>query len=155
MLVQEYIPTGRHPTSYRVGTFLGRPIHMLRKSSSLPAPDLATVTWATADSNNEDRDSQARANRALVSDPDVMAFGIRVAAVFPELPLLGIDILRHAATGELHALEINGGGNTWQFSSPHAAPGRAIIGKAERVRQFDAWRTCAERLVDFTRARAT
>lgn len=153
-MVQQYIPTGNHPTSYRVGTFLGRAIHMMRKSSSHPAPDLNGVTWATADSNHEDTSSALPAGRALVEDPEVKAFGLQVAAAFPELPLLGIDILRHAATGELHALEINAGGNTWQFSSPHAAAGRAIIGKEERVRQFDAWRTCAERLVEVTRAQA-
>ena len=43
-----------------------------------------------------------------------MALGIKIAEAFPGLPLLGIDIVKHSETGELFALEVNGGGNTWQ-----------------------------------------
>ena len=35
--------------------------------------------------------------------------------------------------------------------SQHAAGGRLVIGKDERVRQFDAWNTCARALVRKTR----
>ena len=47
--------------------------------------------------------------------PGVLEFGRSVAACFPENPLLGIDVIKDAETGALYALEVNGGGNVWDF----------------------------------------
>jgi len=49
----------------------------------------------------------------------------RVGAVFPNIPLLGLDILRCKSTGKAHVLEINAGGNVWHYSSQLAAKERA------------------------------
>lgn len=157
VLIQEFIPTGPYATSYRVGTFLGRVIHMMKKCSSTPMPDLMApgIEEFAIDSNYESPQSTDFAARELVVDDEMRAFAIKIADVFPGLPLLGIDILKHSETGELFALEINGGGNTWQFSSRHAAPGRLVISKEERVEQFDAWNTCARALVEKTRSHAS
>lgn len=156
-LVQEFVPTGDYPTSYRVGIFLGRVIHMMKKHSNVPIPDLANadIEELNIDSNHESPSENHFAARELVADDEIMAFSTRIAGIFPGLPLLGIDIIRHNKTGELFALEINGGGNTWQFSSRHAAPGRLVISKEERIRQFDAWDTCARALVEKTRMHAS
>jgi glutathione synthase/RimK-type ligase-like ATP-grasp enzyme len=153
VLVQEFIPTGPHATSYRVGTFLGRIIHMMKKSTAARMPDLGTMIGegTSIDSNYD----SASAARELMTDDQIMALAIKIADIFPGLPLLGIDIIKHVETGELFALEVNGGGNTWQFSSRQAAHGRLIIGKEERVRQFDAWNTCARALVETTRSHAS
>jgi hypothetical protein len=156
-LVQEFVPTGDYPTSYRAGIFLGRVIHMMKKRSNIPMPDLAdtSIEELNIDSNHESPGENNFAARELVVDDEIMAFSTRIAGIFPGLPLLGIDIVRHSKTGELFALEINGGGNTWQFSSRHAAPGRLVISKEERVKQFDAWNTCARALVEKTRSHAS
>jgi hypothetical protein len=156
-LVQEFVPTGDYPTSYRAGIFLGRIIHMMKKRSNIPMPDLAdtSIEELNIDSNHESPGENSFAVRELVVDDEIMAFSTRIAGIFPGLPLLGIDIVRHSRTGELFALEINGGGNTWQFSSRHAAPGRLVISKEERVKQFDAWNTCARALVEKTRSHAS
>jgi glutathione synthase/RimK-type ligase-like ATP-grasp enzyme len=153
VLLQEFVPTGPHATSYRVGTFLGRVIHMMKKSTSAPMPDLESMIGegTSIDSNYD----SASAARELVTEDGMMALAIKIADVFHGLPLLGIDIIKHAETGELFALEVNGGGNTWQFSSQQAAHGRLIIGKEERVKQFDAWNTCARVLVEKTRSQAS
>ena len=157
VLVQEFIPTGPYATSYRVGTFLGRVIHMMKKCSSSPMPDLTApgIEEFAIDSNHESPQSTDFAARELVVDDEMKAFAIKIAEVFPGLPLLGIDILKHSETGELFALEINGGGNTWQFLSNHAAPGRLVISKEERIKQFNAWDTCARVLVEKTRMHAS
>ncbi len=149
VLVQEFVPTGDYPTSYRAGTFFGRVIHMMKKRSNIPIPDLAnaSIEALNIDSNHESPGENNFAARELVVDDEIMAFAGRIAKIFPGLPLLGIDIVRHSKTGELFALEINGGGNTWQFSSRHAAQGRLVISKEERVKQFDAWNTCAQVLL--------
>jgi hypothetical protein len=156
-LVQEFVPTGDYPTSYRAGVFLGRVIHMMKKSSNIPIPDLAntSIEDLNIDSNHESPGENNFAARELVVDDEIMALATRIAGIFPGLPLLGIDIVRHSKTGELFALEINGGGNTWQFSSRHAAQGRLVISKEERVKQFDAWNTCARALVETTRSHAS
>jgi hypothetical protein len=157
VLVQEFVPTGDYPTSYRAGIFLGRAIHMMKKRSNVPIPDLtnASIGELNIDSNHEAPGENNFAARELVIDDEIMTFASRIAKVFPGLPLLGIDIIRHSKSGELFALEINGGGNTWQFSSRHAAPGRLVISKEERVKQFDAWNTCARALVETTRSHAS
>lgn len=157
VLVQEFVPTGDYPTSYRAGVFLGRVIHMMKKRSNVPIPDLANarIEELNIDSNHESPGENNFAARELVVDDEIMALSTRIAGIFPGLPLLGIDIVRHSGTGELFTLEINGGGNTWQFSSSHAAPGRLVISKEERVRQFDAWNTCARALVEKTRSHAS
>lgn len=157
VLIQEFIPTGPYATSYRVGTFLGQVIHMMKKCSSSRMPDLTTpgIEEFAIDSNYESPQSADFSARELVIDDEIKAFAIKIAEVFPGLPLLGIDILKHSETGELFALEINGGGNTWQFSSRHAAPGRLVISKEERIKQFNAWDTCARVLVEKTRMHAS
>lgn len=157
VLVQEFVPTGDYPTSYRAGTFLGRIIHMMKKRSNIAIPDMTTSSLEemNIDSNHESPGESDFAARELVVDDEIVAFASRIAGIFPGLPLLGIDIVRHSKTGELFALEINGGGNTWQFSSRHAAPGRLVISKEERVKQFDAWNTCARVLVEKTRSYAS
>ena len=157
VLVQEFVPTGDYPTSYRAGIFLGRVIHMMKKRSNIPVPDLAdtSIEELNIDSNHESPGENSFASRELVIDDEIMAFSTRIAEIFPGLPLLGINIVRHSKTGELFALEINGGGNTWQFSSRHAAQGRLVISKEERIKQFDAWNTCARVLVEKTRSHAS
>lgn len=157
VLVQEFVPTGNYPTSYRAGIFLGRVIHMMKKRSNVPILDLAnaSIEELNIDSNHESPGENNFAARELVVDDEIMALSTRIAGIFPGLPLLGIDIIRHSKTGELFALEINGGGNTWQFSSRHAAQGRLVISKEERVKQFDAWNTCARALVEKTRSHAS
>ena len=153
MLVQEYIPTGARVVCYRAGTFLGKVIHLLKKTGIASVPDIgdAHIEDAVIDSNSEQTDEGRFASRELMRDEAIMKLARKVAAGFPGIPLLGIDILRHSTTGEDYVLEINGGGNTWQFSSDYSAGGRMVIGKDERVRQFDAWDTCARALVAKTR----
>jgi hypothetical protein len=153
VLLQEFIPTGPRATSYRIGTFLGRVIHMMKKTTTAQMPDLSNmVAEGTSIDSNYD---SASATRELLIDDEIMALAIKIADIFVGLPLLGIDIIKHAETGELFALEVNGGGNTWQFSSRSTAHGRLIIGKEERVKQFDAWNTCARALVEKTRSHAS
>ena len=37
---------------------------------------------------------------------------------FPDIPLLGFDIVREVPSGKLYVLEANAVGYVWQFSSP-------------------------------------
>ena len=68
-LVQEFVPTGDYPTSYRAGIFLGRVIHMMKKRSNVPIPDLAnaSIEELNIDSNHESPGENSFAARELVS----------------------------------------------------------------------------------------
>ena len=72
-------------------------------------------------------------------------------AAIPEVPLKGCDIIRDAGSGRLYVLEVNPGGNTWHFSSRFLAGIRARNGpdfEAQRIRQFEAFRTAARVLAE-------
>jgi hypothetical protein len=46
-----------------------------------------------------------------------MALAVRAAAGFPDIPFLGVDVVREHETGRLFVLETNPNGYTWLFSS--------------------------------------
>jgi D-alanine-D-alanine ligase-like ATP-grasp enzyme len=56
---------------------------------------------------------------------DMLDIARRAGAAFPNMPLLGLDLLRCNETDEVYVLEINAGGNVWHYSSPYAAAHRA------------------------------
>jgi hypothetical protein len=118
MIIQEYVHTGPWPTSFRVATVFGEPVYALRMVA-----DTARAT-ISGDVNRP----EAFAGRTIVASSkgcrmstdvpeDVIAFGRRVHEAFPDIPLLGSDIIRDAATGELYALEVNSQGWTLHLAN--------------------------------------
>lgn len=151
MVAQRFVDTGPRPAQMRVLTLFGTPLYaeeikaehdqMISHDSSHEAPSEVSITPVT----------QARV-RAFVYDEQVLDLAARAAAVFPHVPLLGIDILKEAATGMLYVLEVNPGGNVWHFSSRWGGTQR-VEGK-KRQEQFDAFRRAADILVRQTRLHA-
>ena len=47
---------------------------------------------------------------------EIIRFGERAARAFPDLPMLGVDILKEAGTGRLFVTEVNALGHNWNFS---------------------------------------
>jgi hypothetical protein len=159
-LVQSFIDSGENPCRTRILTLFGEPLYtqnavLLKKRPALDAPDetLAAAVIATNATAASGRD-----DRRLMPDgsPDMLAFGRRIAAAFPEIPLLGIDAIRRAADGRLFALEVNAGGNTWHFSSPTWAKARATYPTvaADMYGQFGALDVAARVLADAARRHA-
>ena len=149
MLVQQFIDTGERLTLYRVLTLFGEPLYcqFMRSRASrvdLSAPDDVIETAAIA---NQAVDQ----DEFFVTEPDVLAVARSAHAAIPEVPLKGCDIIRDAGSRRLYVLEVNPGGNTWHFSSRFLADIRAKHEpdfEAERVRQFDAFRTAARVLAE-------
>jgi hypothetical protein len=56
------------------------------------------------------------------------------------MPLLGLNLLRCNATGEVYVLEINAGGNVWHYSSPYAAAHRAAYPETYPT-EIEKWRS--------------
>jgi hypothetical protein len=157
LLVQSFVDTGRMPANWRVLTLFGEPLYCFKSICPVERPALDAPDEAIENAVIEPKHPSIKGAfdyakmREFAADPEIMAFARRIHRAFPRLPLLGCDILREAGTGKLYALEINGGGNTWHFSSPTFARQRELLGgKDVFTRQLDAFGVAAQVLVDRT-----
>ena len=156
MVVQQYVDTGERLTTYRVLSFFGEPIYAMLMRSTIQRVDLGS-TDAVIEAAPIAYQADANRERLLIRDADVLAMARAAHKVFPEIPMIGCDIIREARTGDLYVLELNPGGNTWHFSSDSAGEMRARMGpeQVEKMRQqFQALRTVAIALVGRTIAEA-
>lgn len=166
-LVQKFIDTGRHPSYRRIQTFFGNVMYCWHTAlrdprATLDAPD-SDVEQAVIDIKGGER------VRALVKEPDVELLAERVHALFPDIPILGCDIIREEATQALYVLECNPGGNTWHISSdigeePRLGFGNVKANGFERanklgrrmlIEQYGAFDVVARTLVEKTRSLAS
>ncbi len=142
-LAQEFIYTGPWPRSHRVVTLFGSALWADRTEASHARSPL--------------RDRSAFHGQSVVSsgrgctfeldgDPEVVALGERAHAAFPRVPLLGLDILRDADTGELFVIEANSLGYTWHFSTPKGLAFQKQFG-FDLNEQFDGRRKAARVLL--------
>jgi hypothetical protein len=125
--------------------FLGRPLYSQRMDGPMPKP---------GDPPQLAMQALAGGTRRFAYDADVIAMATAAAGAFPDIPLLGVDVLREAATGRVYVLEVNPGGNTWHFSSDHLKAERAENGpdfERQRHEQLDAFGSAAHALADATR----
>jgi hypothetical protein len=149
LIAQQFIDTGPHTQHFRVMTVLGRTGYSSTSRWSAPRdfaldPDGSDPVDHIIASNTGER------TFALAYDKDVLAFGERIAGVFPDVPVLGIDIVREARSGRLYALEVNAGGATWHFSSDYGLDVQRRR-NANFAGQFDALNVIADAMIETTR----
>lgn len=136
MVVQKFVDTGTFPNHYRVQTFLGRIICSWNQALTLEQPPLDApdemIEKAVVASQAGDRRFR------LNFEPDVLDLAERVHSQLPDVPMLGIDIVRDCKTGRLYVLECNAGGNTWHFSSRMGETLRCNLAQAEKENSLDA-----------------
>src|SRR5437667_7279551 len=89
----------------------------------------------------------------LVYDEAVIALASAVSVRFTQIPVMGIDIIREHATGELHVLELNSSGRTWHLSSDHGLGHQRDYG-LDIYGQFNALGTSTDARIEPTRAMA-
>lgn len=161
--VQKYIHTGADIRWNRVSTLFSRPLWAIHSRSrevnlDLGAPDEVIERVAITNVGGGLRFHEFSAQ------PDVLALAAAVHDAMPEIPLLGVDILREERSGRLYVLEANPGGNTWHFSSDggeelrHAIArdlglgpdGRDAAARAAMIAQFGAFDRAAEILAEKT-----
>ncbi len=157
-MVQRFVASGRRPRSTRVQTFLGRALYcyemeILAEQPPLGGGDDALDRFIVA-SNAAER------SRTLVDDTAAIRLAEATHGALPDIPILGIDMIREEGTGNLFVLECNAGGNTWHFTSeigsgvrqylgrfaPDAAQ-RDALGRRMLIEQFGAFDIVAEVLV--------
>jgi hypothetical protein len=69
-------------------------------------------------------------------DKEVIQLGESAHTAFPEIPLLGFDIVREVPSGKLYVLEANAIGYVWDFNfHVGAAYGFSIEGQYDGIRK--------------------
>jgi hypothetical protein len=156
MMIQQYVNSGDHVSIYRVLSFLGKTMYAQDKVVRSKKIDLTASDEEIE--NAPITDQSGEVDRILRVWPEAVDIARRAHAAFPEVPLVGVDVIRDETTGKIYVLELNSGGNTWHFSSGLVAAVRKLNGpdfEAARRSQFDAFRTAARALVEKTNAEAS
>jgi hypothetical protein len=154
MIAQKFVYTGRWANHFRVTTLFGRTLFAVRCEADRGFRPLETrdgfagaagVGGAPVVSNKKS------SHYTLSHDEAVIALGEMAHSAFPEIPLLGHDIVRDADTGELFVLESNTRGDVWLLSS---GTGRSLqrTNNFNLYEQFDALEVAAQALVDTVRS---
>jgi len=141
-LIQKFIESGESPSYFRALSLFGEILY-LRKTTNTASQ---IVNISNDDLPNPVANA-AHGRAELVYDAEVIAFARKVAeSAFPEIPLLGLDIIRERPTGRLFCLEVNPYGSTWHFSTP---TGLALQRRENftYLTQFDAFTLAAQILI--------
>ena len=153
LLAQEFIYTGPWPVSYRVTTLFGQVLWALKVEASrtraaMSGPEaFGTQGGLTVVSNSKG------CVMSPTFDEEVIAFGEAAHRAFPNIPLLGIDIVRRATDGKLFVIEVNASGWVWHFGSPLGLRAQKEFG-FRFEEQFDGIRKAARVLAAEARRQA-
>ena len=116
-VVQEFVYTGRWPVSYRVTTLFGHALWAVRWEANHDRQPLESRYAFQGGGMSIVASAKKDAIATPVHDSEIIAFGERAHAAFPEIPLLGVDVLQEQPSGRLYAIEVNAMGLTWLLSS--------------------------------------
>jgi hypothetical protein len=154
MMVQKFIDTGEYPCKYRALTLCGEPLYIQHHTLNIARPGLGANDQVLAGAIVATGGGE-RTYRHL-EYPEVFTFAKRMAAVFPDVPLLGCDVIKDVNTGELYGIEVNPNGNVWHFSSPMWAERRKLLPDVVNAMhsQYGAFDVAADALIQATRQRA-
>ena len=144
-LVQKFIKTGENPNFWRVLVFLDEILLSYRPELNLPYLNTLDLKKLLDTSISPVRRDDRKIHMEI--NEEVNALAKLVASTFPDNPLWGVDIIRDQETGKLYVLEVNLGGNTWSFSTPHGEKFRSVVGLKNMLLQYNAWDRAAEALV--------
>ena len=152
MLVQTFVDPGPYLEKYRALTLCGEILYIARSTNAKARPDLSAADEVLEAGTFHSDGSTIEYGQY----PEIHEFARRMASAFPSIPLLGCDIIRDVQTGELHALEVNAGGNVWHFSSRTQADRRARLPEDMKLRfaQYGAFDVAAKALTKATRQMA-
>jgi hypothetical protein len=152
MLIQEFVYTGHRPQYFRVKTLFGKALYSVKFTASAERPQvegLHHLQDAMRTPGFSIVASGAGNDVALNYDEEVIRFAESAHAAFPEIPLLGFDIVREQPSGKLYALEANAIGYVWYFHANEKAEFGFSIEE-----QFDGVRKAAYILAEKTQQEA-
>ncbi len=140
-----------YPTEHRVLVLFGRALYCARNRRGSKLPPLEKIADDPAETIASNAKIYGPRVRAVCDDPEIVALAERAHLAFPELPVLGVDVLR-TDSGKLFAMEVNSG-DVWHLSSRLAG-----TFSRDHVRdlyaQFGALERAADALIEKTRSSA-
>ena len=149
LLIQRFVDTGNEPCYFRALTLLGELLYLRKTTNSADKANDAMIDGLPNPVANA-----SHGTSELLVDDEVIEFAKRMAVkTFPEIPLLGQDIVRDRTTGRLYCLEVNPYGSTWHFST---ATGLELQRRdnIDYKSQFGAFKIAANILIEKTRTLA-
>ncbi|MGH8107202.1 MAG: hypothetical protein ACREO1_00605 [Arenimonas sp.] len=150
-LIQKFIYTGTQPVSYRACTFFGEILYLQKSTNTACGNPLNDPSRADELGGHNPVATAAKGKAELVFDEEIIAYAKQMAnTAFKDVPLLGQDIVRDQATGELYCLEVNPYGSTWHFSTK-SGHGIQSANNLNFEKQFDAFNKVADILIGKTR----
>lgn len=116
--MQAYIHTGPRAVSHRVGVLFGRAIYRWKLTArEIPGRELP----ADGDFHSKSGVTVVSSGKGCVFtdvlEPDVVELAERAAAALPDVPLLGVDIVRRQSDGQLFIIELNSSGYCFHLTS--------------------------------------
>lgn len=153
LIIQEFVYTGPWPVSYRVNTLFGRALFAIRLTGRTDRPPLhERFGFGSLESGTSvSIVANARDSRVDFCDnAEIIRLGERAHSAFPEIPLLGVDILQDADTGRLFVIEVNALGYNWNLTHSFREEFRLDIDA-----QFDGVRKAAYVLAEQTQRLAS
>jgi hypothetical protein len=148
-ILQEFIYTGRWPVSYRVTSLFGKVLFALRVEADHARRPLEGAS-AFQGGGISIVANAIGATYTMLNDPEIIRLGERAHAAFPQIPLLGVDIVRDHETGRLYVIEVNSDGWVWHFESKKGRSVQDMWG-LDFESQFDGIRKAAYVLAENTR----
>jgi hypothetical protein len=153
LLVQDFVYTGPWAASYRVTTLFGQALFSWRvEADRSRRPLRGPEEFAGgADGGGISIASSGRGcTFTFNDDQEIIELGERAHAAFPNIPLLGVDIVREVPSGRLYVLEVNACGQVWHFSS-NTGLGIQRDSGLDFASQFGGLKKAAKILADATR----
>lgn len=149
LLAQRFVNTGPFIKSTRVMMVAGRPVYSATSTAVEPQGD-------PLKSDALEMDIAANGVERIVTlnyDREIIDLAKSIHSKLPDLPSMGIDIVREQDTGKLFALEYNSKGGTWHISSDFGIEQQRKYG-LDYKSQFNALGTITDALIEATRKRA-
>lgn len=155
-LVQEFVYTGRWPVSYRVTSLFGRVLHCWRLEADHSRRPLQTADAFAGGPEGGGMSIVSSGKGSvftLCHDEEIIAFGTDAHRAFPDVPVLGVDVVRDVRNGKLFVLEVNAIGYVWHMDSDMGRSIQHDHGLDFR-QQFGAIELAADLLIEKTRNEA-
>jgi len=150
MLAQKFVYTGPWPAAFRVMTYFGRPLVAIRYDGRRGAAPLVGPEGFAGDGGRSIVASALGATISLIDDADVVDLARRTHAAFPDVPSLGIDIVREYPSGSLYVMEVNPSGNSWMLTNEGGRSMQTELG-LDFYAQFGALDVIAQRSLELAR----
>jgi len=124
MIIQQFVYTGVLPISYRVSTLFGRVLNCLKYRANATHVELPTPAHLASAIRQKTFTIAAPGRGCHVEpcfDEEIIRLGEQAHTAFPEIPLLGFDVVQEVPSGKLYVLEANAIGYTWLLSKDREA----------------------------------